>query len=112
MIAETSKNVGLEINAMSQELISIGDQILKDVTYFEYLESKLDEAGGTLADVRYRINKSSTAFASLTKVWNSNNISIKTKLRFFKSNFLSVLLFCRSMVSEFKCGVQITDKCQ
>ena len=103
MIAETSKKVGLEINvqktkilrinAKSQEPISIGDQILEDVTCFEYLGSKLDEVGGTLADVKSRINKSRTAFASLTKVWNSNNISIKTKLRLFKSNVLSVLLY-------------------
>ncbi len=103
MIAETSKKVGLEINiqktkilrinAKSQEPISIGDQILEDVTCFEYLGSKLDEVGGTLADVKSRINKSRTAFASLAKVWNTNNISIKTKLRLFKSNVLSVLLY-------------------
>ncbi len=53
MIAETSKKVGLQvnvqktkifrINAKSQELISIRDQILEDVTCFEYLGSKLDE---------------------------------------------------------------------
>ena len=61
MIAETSKKVGLEINvqktkilrinAKSQEPISIGDQILEDVTYFEYLGSKLDEVGGRLSEL-------------------------------------------------------------
>ena len=103
MIAETSKKIGLEINvpktkilklnANSQEPITIGDQILEDVDCFEYLGSKIDEAGGTLTDVKARINKSRTAFASLNKIWNSNNISIKTKLRLFKSNVLSVLLY-------------------
>ncbi len=78
MIAETSKKVGLEINviktkilrinAKSQELMSIWDQIVEDVTWFEYLESKLDEAGGTLVDVKSKINKSRKAFDSLTKV--------------------------------------------
>ncbi len=53
----------------------------------------LDEVGGTLTDVKSRINKSRTAFVSLTKDWNLNNISIKTKLRLIKTNVLSVFLY-------------------
>ena len=46
----------LRINAKSQEPIAIGDQILENITCFEYLGSKRVEAGGTLADVKSRIN--------------------------------------------------------
>ena len=81
MIAETSNKVGLEINVSktkilkinSQELIAIGDQILEDLNCLEYLKSKIDEAGSIVTDIKAR-----TAFASLNKIWNSNNISIKT----------------------------------
>ena len=37
--------------------------------------------------------KASQAFASLRSTWRSNNISQKTKIRFFKSNVLSTLLY-------------------
>ena len=58
-----------------------------------YLGGKIDEVGGTLTDVKARINKFRTGFASLNKILNSNNNSIRTKLRLFKSNILSVLLY-------------------
>ena len=103
MIAEAYRRVGLEINvlktrilrmgARSHESIFVVDEVLEDVTCLKYLGSKLDEGGGILADVKSRINKSRTAFASLTKVWNANNIFIGTRLRLFKFNVLSVLLY-------------------
>ena len=102
-IVETSSKIGLQINirktkilrinATSQEPILIGQHNLEDVDSFEYLGSKIDETGGTEADIKARINKSRSAFACLNKVWNSKNLSVKTKLRLFKSNVLSVLLY-------------------
>ena len=102
-IAETSKKIGLNINvpktkilrinATSQEPIKIGDINLEDVSTFEYLGSKIDEYGGTNADVKARICKARSAFACLNNIWNSRTISVRTKLRLFNSNVMSVLLY-------------------
>ena len=45
-------------------------------------------------EVSTRITKANQAFAicTLHKIWKSKNIGLKTKLRIFKSNILSVLL--------------------
>ncbi len=47
-------------------------------------EAGLNEAGCTLGDVKSKIIKSRTASASLIRVWYSNNISMKTKLRLLR----------------------------
>ena len=60
---------------------------------FEYLGHKFDEAVVTLTNVKSIINKSRTAFASLTKVWNSNYLHKNQVKVFFISNVLSVLLY-------------------
>ena len=102
-IAENSKKIGLNINipktkilrinATSQEHVMVGDVNLEDVNTFEYLGSKIDESGGTDTDVKARICKARSAFASLNKIWNSRTLSVRTKLRLFNSNVMSVLLY-------------------
>ena len=53
----------------------------------------IDEYGGTNADVKARICKARSAFACLNNIWNSRTISVRTKLRLFNSNVMSVLLY-------------------
>ena len=43
--------------------------------------------------IRCRITKASQAFAALRNIWKCRNISTNTKIRLFKSNVLSVLLY-------------------
>ncbi len=102
-IADTSKKIGLNINipktkilrvnATFQQAIHIGETNLEDVSSFEYLGSKIDEHGGTDADVQARICKARSAFACLSKIWNSRTLWVQTKLRLFNSNVMSVLLY-------------------
>ena len=40
-----------------------------------------------------RISKVRGVFASLNSIWKSSNISLKTEVRIFRSNVLSVLLY-------------------
>ena len=49
--------------------------------------------GGTDEDITSRINKARHVFAMLKPVWNSSQITIRTKLRIFNSNIKSVLLY-------------------
>ena len=69
----------------------------------------MSESGGTEEDIKIRIGKANNAFIALRNIWNSNSISQKTKLRLFKSNILSILLFgCES----WKVTSTITHKLQ
>ena len=49
--------------------------------------------GNTEAEIKTRINKARGAFAALKNIWKTKMISKKTKIRIFKSNVLSVLLY-------------------
>ena len=45
------------------------------------------------ADVKTRIDKAKFAFNSLHNVWKSRKLTLKTKIRLYKSNLKSVLLY-------------------
>lgn len=102
-IAETSRQVGLQINTDKTETmrinhlqetpIKVEGQNLKDVPKFIYLGSTITTSGGTEEDVISRIKKARGAFAILHKVWSSNLIATKTKMQIFSSNVKSVLLY-------------------
>ncbi len=47
----------------------------------------------TQAEIKTRTNKARGAFAALKNIWKTKRISKKTKIRIFKSNVLSVLLY-------------------
>ena len=89
----TQKTKILRINAATNDPIMLNEEELENVTTFEYLGSKIDESGRTDADVTARINKARSAFACLNKIWSSTALSIRTKLRLFQSNVMSVLLY-------------------
>ena len=65
--------------------IMLKEEELENVTTFEYLGSKTDESGGPDADV--------TARQGQVKIWSSTALSIRTKMRLFQSNVMSVLLY-------------------
>ena len=49
---------------------------------------------GAEKDIKSRLQKARTSFSMLNSVWRSDKYSRRTKLRIFKSNVLSVLLYC------------------
>ena len=49
--------------------------------------------GNTEAEIKTRITKARGAFAAVKNICNTKKISKKTKIRIFKSNVLSVLLY-------------------
>ena len=68
-------------------------QPLEDVASFVYLGSLIDKLGGTNMDITKRIQKARAMFLILRNVWQSRRISRQTKLRIFRSNIKSVLLY-------------------
>ena len=60
---------------------------------FVYLESVVDQQGGTDRDVTARIGRARAAFVMLKNILTPGGISIRTKHRIFDSNVKSNLLY-------------------
>ena len=80
-------------NCQTADPVKLGEQDIEDVTEFTYLGAKVTKDGNTEAEIKTRINKARGAFAALKNIWKTKMISKKTKIRIFKSNVLSVLLY-------------------
>ncbi|VDP24711.1 unnamed protein product [Schistosoma curassoni] len=73
--------------------ITIDRDDLEDVKSFTYLDSIIDEQGGSDADVKARIGKARAAYLKLRNIWNSKQLSTNTKVRIFNTNIKTVLLY-------------------
>ena len=103
LIEDTAKSVGLKIshaktkvmrlNAKNKADISSSGQSLENVTEFKYLGSFLTADGNIEKEIRTRIALASAAFQRLRPIWRSGIYDVKTKLRLYKSNVRSVLLY-------------------
>ena len=80
-------------NCQTADPVKLGEQDIGDVTEFTYLGAKVTKDGNTEAEIKTMINKARGAFAALKNIWKTKTISKKTKIRIFKSNVLSVLLY-------------------
>lgn len=56
------------------------------------LGSVIISDGGAREDVKARIREAQAAFAQLTPIWRSNQLTLRTKLRIFNLNVKSILL--------------------
>jgi isocitrate/isopropylmalate dehydrogenase len=66
---------------------------LEDILEFVNLGSKVTTAGDCGQDVNTRIRKANQAFAMLRPIWRTTSLSIHIKIKIFKSNNLSALLY-------------------
>lgn len=99
----TSRNIGLRINknktkvlrvqTANNNAVTVSGEPLEDVNSFTYLGSIINKEGGVEEDVKIRIQKARQAFMALGKIWKSQSIREKTKLKIFNSNVKSVLLY-------------------
>ena len=77
--------------------IMIDCEVLEAVDDFTYLGSNISAENSVQKDISARINKARNSYCSLRNRWKSNRYSLKTKLRIFNSNVISVLLYgCQS----------------
>ncbi|KAL9952937.1 hypothetical protein ACROYT_G040269 [Oculina patagonica] len=81
------------MNSKTSEAIMLNGEAVNEVEHFTYLGSMVSTSGDGEEEILARISKASQVFASLRSTWKSRNISQKTKIRFFKSNVLSTLLY-------------------
>jgi hypothetical protein len=99
-----SQKIGLKIHpgktkimrarATSKKPVTIKGKDVEDVESFTYLGSKVTSDGDCEVEVKARLTKARHAFASLRPIWRSKQYSIHTKLRLYRSNVLSILLYC------------------
>jgi len=89
----TGKTQVIRNNTRVGDSITINDQPLQDVDEFIYLGSKVTTDGDCAREINTRISKANQAFAMLKPIWRTTSLSMHTKLRIFKSNVLSVLLY-------------------
>lgn len=101
-LIELSKIAGMKINVSKTKLMKIGNsketlQIygtnVEEVNIFQYLGSQITKDGGAQTDVTCRIKKARQAFGMLNNIWKSSQISRSLKLKIYKSNVKSVLLY-------------------
>ncbi|VDP57308.1 unnamed protein product [Schistosoma margrebowiei] len=70
----------LRYNTACTNLITTDGEDLEDVKTFTYLESIIDEHGGSDAHVKARIGKARTAYLQLKNIWNSKQLSVNQHL--------------------------------
>ena len=90
--------VGLQVNMIKTKLmrintLSINGISIKETENFCYIGSILAKDGVVDLDVNSRIQKARQAFISLNNIWKSTQLTRNLKLRFFKTNCISVLLY-------------------
>lgn len=99
----------------SIQQLKINDEVIKEVNEFVYLGSVISTGGGDEEDVRRRINLANVAFGSLAHIWRSHQLSLRLKLKIFRSNVVSVLLYGSETwrnVQSLICRLQVfVNKC-
>ena len=108
VLNENAKKAGLHINMKKTKVmhlnltephsqIMIDDEELEAVDDFTYLGSNISAENSVPKDISAIINKARNSYCNLCNIWKSNIYSLKTKLRLFNSNVLSVLRYgCQS----------------
>jgi hypothetical protein len=83
----------MAINNRSKPIIKIQNEEIEYVKEFTYLGNRVDKNGGTEKDIKSRTSRAQIASRSLHKIWQPNNLSLRTKLRLFNTNVKSILLY-------------------
>ena len=107
LLTDNALKTGLQINqkktkAMCTNLkeppqIKIDEEELEVVTDFTYLGSNISVEKSVQKYISAKINKARNSYCSLRNIWKSNVYSLKTKVRLFNSNVISVQLYgCQS----------------
>jgi len=73
--------------------ISIGGTILNQVEQFTYLGGVISQDARCELDIKRRINLATGVASSLNTIWESKDISTRTKVRVYRVLVLSVLLY-------------------
>jgi len=81
-------------NSQQQPSITLRNQKIEQVTSFKYLGRHFDASSTLDTEINYRLKKASSSFWRYkTNLYGRKEISVKTKVRIFKTTALPTLLF-------------------
>ena len=83
----------MKIRSSDNQRVIIDNTELKEVEKFTYLGCEIRQDGNIRNKVGIRLGKAGSAFRTLNKVWNAQNISLSTKLKLFSSIVVSILIY-------------------
>ena len=97
------KKIGLVINCSKTEIINMnivnaGDcliegSVVKQVEKFKYLGTILSSNGSLREEFEERLKKANQAMGMLKAIWNSNNFSVHTKIKIYKTMVRPILIY-------------------
>ena len=104
VLNKNAKKAGLHINMKKTKVMHlnltephpqsmIDGEELEAGDDFTYLGSNISAENSVQKDISARINKARNSYCTLRNIWKSNIYSLKTKLRLFNSDVISVLLY-------------------
>ena len=103
IMADKARSIGLDINIDKTKVLRMNTRVtqpiqlfgedIAEVNEFVYLGSLMSVDGSSDAEVKARLSKARHAFRTLRNFWRNQNISQHTKLRIYKTNVLSSLLY-------------------
>ena len=91
--ASITKTKHTRMNSRTNEPIKLQEENIEEVEEFTYLGSKMTADGSSEREIRARLLKAGQPFATLRNTWKSGEIFKKMRIRLFKSNVLSILLY-------------------
>lgn len=83
----------IQVNASTFCNLHIENEYIEEVKKFCYLGSIIIADGGADEDIKNRIQKARQSFGMLNNIWRSTKYSRNLKLKIFKSNLISVMLY-------------------
>ena len=102
-VEKIAKSVGLKINSGKTKLMKVKTKSsqkthangveIEEIENFKYLGSYISANGCIDMEISTRIAMAAQAFNKLGKIWKSSSLQYKTKLKLYKSNVRSVLLY-------------------
>ena len=105
-IDEISKTIGLKINAKKTNImvinpdsftdnvdIKVNNKSLEKVNNFTYLGSKISDINDIMIEINNRISKAACAMKQLNNIWKNKAISLKTKMKLYRSNVITSLMY-------------------
>jgi hypothetical protein len=93
MKINSQKNKDMRVNPKNKDRFCLEGREIVEVNKFCYLGCMVSLDGGANEDVINRIIKDKGAFAQLRSIRTSHQIHKRTKIRIFKSNVMSVLVY-------------------
>ena len=83
----------LRLNVTSNENVRVDKHDIQEVESFVYLGAYISKSGGTEEDIKARLGKARATYSKLDRIWKNSHFTYKTKIKIFKSNVISVLLY-------------------